>query len=107
MKVKDCMCNHVWYCNPDTTIGNAAKLMNEKHVGCIPVCNDNNRVVGIVTDRDITLRGVACDKDTNTTNVSEIMTTNTTCCDSSQEISTVAEIMGKTGIRRMYKKSYS
>lgn len=101
MKVKECMCENVWYCTPDTTISDVAKMMNEKHVGCVPVCNGNNNVVGILTDRDITLRGVACGKDTNTTNVSEIMTTNTTCCDSNEDISTVAQNMGHTGIRRM------
>lgn len=101
MKVKECMCSDVWYCNPDTTISNVAKMMNEKHVGCIPVCDENNGVVGILTDRDITLRGIACGKDVNTTNVSEIMTTNISCCDTNEDISRVAENMGKTGIRRM------
>ena len=38
-----------------------AKLMQENKVGCIPVCNDN-KVCGIVTDRDIILRSLACDK---------------------------------------------
>ncbi len=101
MKVKDCMCGDVCWCTPDTKISDVAKMMNEKHVGCIPVCNGENCVVGILTDRDIILRSVACGKDACNTNVSEIMTCNTTCCDCNEEVNTVAENMGKTGIRRI------
>lgn len=75
MKVKECMCSEVVCVKPDATIQNVAKQMQECHVGCIPVCNDQNEVVGIVTDRDVILRCVACDKDSKQTPVSEIMTT--------------------------------
>ncbi len=101
MKVKECMCGDVFYCTPDTKLTDVAKMMNKYKVGCIPVCDDNNSVVGILTDRDIILRGVACGKDTNTTNVSEIMTCNTTCCDCNEDIGTVTKSMGQTGIRRL------
>ena len=60
MKVKECMCENVCYCNSNSTISEAAKKMSENHIGCIPVCNDEKCVVGILTDRDITLRSVAC-----------------------------------------------
>ena len=64
MKVKDCMCNQVNYVKPNTSVQDCAKMMCECHIGCTPVCDDSNRLVGIVTDRDILLRAVACDKDT-------------------------------------------
>lgn len=101
MKVKECMCSDVCYCTPDTKIADVAKMMNEKHVGCIPVCNSDNCVVGILTDRDIILRSVACDKDAKNTTVSEIMTCNTTCCDCNDDIGNVTKTMGETGIRRI------
>lgn len=101
MKVKECMCNNVCYCTPDTKIADVAKMMNEKHVGCIPVCNTDNCVVGILTDRDIILRSVASGKDVCNTNVSEIMTCNTTCCDCNDDISNVTKTMSQTGIRRI------
>jgi len=101
MKVKECMCGDICYCMPDTKISDVAKMMNEKHIGCIPVCNNENCVVGILTDRDIILRSVACGKDVNTTKVSEIMTCNTTCCDSNDDISNVTKTMGDVGIRRI------
>ena len=40
MKVKECMCENVCYCNSNSTISEAAKKMSENHIGCIPVCND-------------------------------------------------------------------
>ena len=101
MKVKECMCSNICYCMPDTKIADVAKMMNEKHIGCVPVCDSEKCVVGILTDRDIILRSVACDKDAKNTNVSEIMTCNTTCCDSNDDIGTVTKTMGEIGIRRV------
>lgn len=76
MKVKDCMCSQVVCAKPNTTIQDVAKQMQTAHVGCMPVCNDQNQIVGLVTDRDIILRCVACDKEAKQTPVSEVMTTN-------------------------------
>jgi len=101
MKVKECMCNDVLYCFTDTKISDVAKMMNEKHIGCIPVCNKDKSVVGILTDRDIILRSVACGKDTCSTNVSEIMTCNTICCDCNEDLAYVTKKMGEAGIRRI------
>ena len=101
MKVKECMCSDICFCSPDTKISDVAKMMNEKHVGCIPVCDSNNQVVGILTDRDIILRSVACDKDVKSTSVSDIMTCNTTCCDCNEDISNITKTMSQTGIRRI------
>ncbi len=100
MKIKDCMCNSICYCRPYTTIGEVAKTMSKNHVGCMPVCNDENHVVGIVTDRDIILRAVACNKDNNTS-VSEIMTTNTVSCDCNNEVTEASKIMMNEQIRRI------
>ena len=101
MKVKECMCEDISYCTPSTKISDVAKIMNQNKVGCIPVCDDKKCVVGILTDRDIILRCVACDKDVCNTTVSDIMTCNTVCCDCNEDVNKVAENMGKTGIRRM------
>ena len=101
MKIKECMCGDICYCTPDTKVSDVAKMMNKNGVGCIPVCDDKKCVVGILTDRDIILRSVACNKDIANTNVSEIMTCNTICCDCNEEVNTAVENMGKTGIRRI------
>lgn len=101
MKVKDCMCNHVNFVKPETTIKDCAKIMCENHIGCTPVCDCDNKLVGIVTDRDILLRAVACDKDTCKTPVSEIMTTKPYTCDSNADITEAQTIMSDKQVRRI------
>lgn len=101
MKVKECMSNDVCCVKPDTKIYEIAKLMSENHIGCIPVCDENNLICGIVTDRDILLRCVACNKDTNHTPVSEIMTCNVCTCKENDEITNAESKMGENKIRRL------
>ena len=101
MKVKDCMCNNIYYCLPNSTVTECAKIMNEKHVGCIPVCDEGKNLVGLVTDRDITLRCIASNKDCNTTKVSDIMTCNVYSCTSNDDIKTVENKMAENKIRRI------
>ena len=100
MKIKECMCNSICYCKPDSTIGEVAKTMNKNHIGCMPVCDNTNNLVGIITDRDIVLRAVANNKDNNTT-VSEIMTTDTISCESESEIADASKLMKNEQIRRI------
>lgn len=101
MKVKECMGNNVYWLKPENTILDCAKLMGENHIGCVPVCNTNQNVVGLVTDRDIILRGIAWDKDVKSTPISEIMTTKVCCCDEEAEIKDAQELMCKNQIRRL------
>ena len=49
MKAKECMSNNVCSCTPSCSVFDVAKMMNEQHVGCIPVCDNKNCMVGIVT----------------------------------------------------------
>ena len=101
MKVKDCMCHEVAYVNPDCSVEECAKLMCNNHVGCIPVCNTNKEVVGLVTDRDILLRTVGCSKDIKQTPVSDIMTCKVCCCTPEADISDAEKIMSENQIRRL------
>ena len=101
MKINDCMSKDVCYVKPDCRVYDAARIMCENHVGCIPVCDDKKCIVGIVTDRDILLRTVACDKDVKATPVSEIMTTNVCTCGCEQNIDEAQNVMAKNQIRRI------
>ena len=101
MKVKECMCTDVACVKPETKICDVAKLMLNKHVGCIPVCDNNKNVVGLVTDRDLTLRSLACEKDIKQTPVSEIMTTKVFNVSPDAEVSEVEKIMCDCQIRRV------
>ena len=101
MKVKECMCSQVSCVNPQTTLSDAAKVMQQQHVGCIPVCDTNKNIVGLITDRDIVLRGVACSKDTNTTPVSEIMTTQVYTIAPDAEVTEASQIMCDCQVKRV------
>ena len=101
MKVKDCMCGEVCWVKPDTKIYEIAKIMEQNHIGCVPVCDDQNCIVGIITDRDIILRGIASDKDVKSTNASDIMTCNVCTCSQNDDIYDAERKMATNQIRRI------
>ena len=101
MKISECMCPDVCFVKPDCNVYDASRIMCENHIGCIPVCDDEKKVVGIVTDRDIVLRTVACNKETKTTPVSEIMTTNVCTCKAEEDITEAQNLMAQNQIRRV------
>lgn len=101
MKVKDCMCNEVCCVKPETKIYEVAKLMNDNHIGSIPVCDTNNCVCGIVTDRDILLRSVVCDKDLKATPVSDIMSCNVCTCKEDDDMTNAETTMSQNQVRRL------
>ena len=101
MKVKDCMCGEVCWVKPDTKIYEIAKIMEQNHIGCVPVCDDQNCIVGIITDRDIILRGIASDKDVKSINASDIMTCNVCTCGQNDDIYDAERKMATNQIRRI------
>ncbi len=101
MKVKDCMCHNVECVGPDATVCDVAKLMQNKHVGCVPVCDASKNIVGLVTDRDLILRTLACDKDIKQTKVSEVMTTKVYNTTPEADIEEVSKIMCECQVRRV------
>ncbi len=101
MKINECMCQDVCFVKPDCNVYDAARIMNENHVGCIPVCDDQKCLLGVITDRDIVLRSVACDKNAKQTPVSEIMTTNVCTCGCEEDVSIAQNTMAKNQIRRI------
>ena len=101
MKVKDCMTGEVYCVKPNTTACEIAKIMEKNHIGCVPVCDEQNYIVGMVTDRDIILRSIANNKDVKTTTASEIMTTNICTCNENDEVCNVEKKMSTNQIRRI------
>lgn len=101
MKVRECMSLDICCCKPDETVSDVAKKMNEYHVGSMPVCDTNKNVVGIITDRDITLRCVASNKDVNSTPISEVMTTSVCCCGCDTDVQEATKLMSDMQVRRI------
>lgn len=100
MKVKDVMTRDIACVNPNDNVERAAQLMNEYNVGSVPVC-ENGKVIGIVTDRDITLRSVAKGYESWSQTVREIMSSNPVCGYPEQDVHEVARIMSERQIRRL------
>src|SRR4029078_3511166 len=69
---RDNMTREVESAQPDMTIQDAAQMMKTRDIGSLPVC-EGRKVVGMVTDRDITIRGVADGRPPSSTRVAEVM----------------------------------
>jgi len=99
LKLKDIMSREIASINSNDSIEKAAQLMKQHNVGSIPVCSQNS-VVGIVTDRDITLRSVASGQ-TNQQSVSEVMTANPVVGTPDMDVHEAVSIMSEKQIRRL------
>ena len=100
MKVRDKMTKHVGYVNPSNTVVEAAQVMQKLNVGSVPVF-DENRVVGVVTDRDIVVRNVAHGKIPKDTKVQDVMTCQVTTVTPDMDVDEVSKIMAQQQIRRV------
>lgn len=99
MKVSDIMTNEVDTCMPKATLQEAAAKMKEINVGSIPVV-DNDKLVGIITDRDIVIRGIA-DNLPLDTSVSEILSESMVTGTKDMSVEEAAELMADHQIRRL------
>lgn len=99
MQVQEAMTRDVRVANPNETIEQAARLMADLDAGVIPV-GENNRLVGMITDRDIAVRAVAQGKGPKT-KVREVMTDDVKYCFYDQEIDEVTPNMGEIQVRRL------
>src|SRR5690349_4129430 len=99
MKVKDAMTADVELASPNQTIRQAALLMGKTDCGALPVA-DKDSLVGMITDRDITIRAVAAGKGPKTL-VKEIMSAEVLYCYDDQTLEEVADNLGDQKIRRL------
>jgi len=101
MRLDECMTRGVECTHPEATLQEAALMMRELDVGTLPVCDENERVIGMVTDRDITVRAVANGKDPRTTLVRDAMTAGVVYCYEDQDVDEAARLMEDRQIRRL------
>jgi CBS domain-containing protein len=97
--VSDVMTRDVRIASPDQTICEVAGAMAEADVGSLPV-GENDRLIGMITDRDIVLRAVAKGRDPKTP-VREVMTDSIQYCYEDDDVVGVAENMAHLGVRRL------
>lgn len=100
MKLKDIMTRDVKYVTTQDNVTNAAKVMENLNVGCVPVC-EGQRPIGMLTDRDIVLRNVAKGKDINNISVTEVMSGRVVYGTPDMDVHEAAQLMSKHQIRRL------
>jgi CBS-domain-containing membrane protein len=98
--IQDVMTRDVRTISPQDNVRHAAQLMDELNVGAIPVC-DGDKLVGMITDRDITVRSTAAGQAPESTRVGDVMSTDVRTCTSSQTVDEVLGQMGDVQIRRV------
>ena len=98
-KVRDAMSKDVRIAMPDESIRNAALLMEEIDAGVLPV-GENDKLIGVITDRDIAVRAVAQGKGP-TTHVREVMSQEVLYCFDDQDLPAVAKNMAEQQVRRL------
>ncbi|MET0814370.1 MAG: CBS domain-containing protein [Pseudoxanthomonas sp.] len=99
-KISEVMTRDVRSISPEETVRRAAQLMDELNVGSLPVC-DGPKLVGMITDRDITIRSTAAGQAPESTRVGDVMSTQVRTCHESQSVDEVLKEMGDSQIRRV------
>ena len=100
MKVKDVMHKGVTCVEPTTPVKELAKRMRDSDIGAIPVCADG-RLVGIVTDRDITCRAVADTGNLGKMTAQDVMTKDVVCCSPEDHIDLAIDVIEAKQVRRL------
>jgi CBS domain-containing protein len=99
-QLKEIMSDHVETIRPDADVQAAARMMKDLNVGAIPVC-DGDRLLGMVTDRDITVRVVAEQRDPKSAKVQDAMTPEVIYGFEDQDLTEAAQLMQSKQIRRL------
>jgi CBS domain-containing protein len=100
MKVRALMTTEPVTVEPGATLGEVAMLMKQEDCGSIPVV-EGGRLIGIVTDRDIVIRGVAAGTDPKTQRVSTVMSADPVTVSPDDDVSEAEQIMADRQIRRL------
>jgi len=101
MKVKDAMHKGVHWVSPDTAVFELARLMREHGIGAVPIGEDD-RLIGMVTDRDIVCKGLAQDKfDAHRATARDVMTPGIHCCSDDDDLAKAVHHMEELQVRRL------
>ena len=99
-KISDVMTAHARCIGPDSTLVDAARQMRELDVGSLPIC-DNDRLAGMVTDRDLVLRGIGEGLDPRSTPIRDVMSPGIVYIFEDQDVEEAARVMEVKQIRRL------
>jgi CBS domain-containing protein len=100
MKVKNAMHKNAEWVSPETPIAQIAKKMKDLDIGSLPV-GENDRLIGMVTDRDIACRGVANGKDVSKLTARDVMSKGIVYCTDTEDLDDAVRLMETKKIRRL------
>lgn len=100
MNITQVMTTDVWVGSPDDTLQKAAQMMSDYDFGILPIV-ENNQLVGMLSDRDITIRAVAKGFSPNEHNVREIMTHDVQRINQDESVEDAAQMMSDLQVRRL------
>ena len=101
MKLKEIMSSNVVKVHPEESVAIAARLLANHNIGILPVCEQDGKVCGLVTDRDLVTRCVAANRSPEQTKVREVMTGRVVSASSNMDVAVAAYLMGREQIRRL------
>lgn len=100
MQVQQAMSRTAKIVNPNTTIRDVAQAMRESNIGALPV-GENDRLIGMVTDRDIVVRAVAEERAPGNTTVRQVMSDDVFYCFEDDDVEQAAKVMADHQVRRL------
>jgi CBS domain-containing protein len=95
MRCEEIMKTDLECCGPTDDVQKAARKMRDANVGFIPICDDSNKVLGTLTDRDLAVRLVAEGKDARKTKCQDVMTRDVVWCRPQDDLRRAEELMAK------------
>ena len=101
MKLRDVMTNPVIRIHPEESVSVAARPLTRYNIGAMPVCGNDGRVCGLITDRDIVPRCLAAGRSPGTTTVREVMTSHVVAVSPDMDTALAAGLMGREQVRRL------
>ena len=101
MKLRDVMTKTVIRIHPEESVSVAARMLEHYNIGALPVCGNDGRMCGLVTDRDIVTRCLAAGRSPGTTTVRQVMTSGVIAARPDMDASVAASLMGREQIRRL------
>src|SRR5215475_10539494 len=101
MKAEDIMTRNVCTCRPESSLAQVAALMWDHDCGAMPVVDDMNRVMGMITDRDIAIAAATKGRRATDINVGEVMSGNVYACARNEDVKSALKTMRRERVRRL------
>ena len=101
MKLRDIMTQSVVSIHPEESVAVAARSLTHYNIGALPVCGDDGKICGVLTDRDLVTRCLASGKTPENTKVREVMSAQVISASPEMDTAVAAHLMGRQQVRRL------